>query len=1840
MSFTDRFLVVKVKWSGKIERILGFRPYMFATVHPKSGAITNEWSYDAITSVDISFEDKSEFTINMFGLKKKVSLKLRHRYRSEVLQALFRARAAFAIERRLKNAHILAKLTSFDGHVETFELHPDHDHTADDQPTVHCSLVDCVLQVGVDAVYQLGGTSGRFPYFDLTKLQSVNVATDDPTMLVLRSAGLSHLFHVASPNDVARAIMEAGLAVDVIVPVVRDKSAAALQSQHVHFTSLDADSVLVSYDVQFPDESSEEDQVVDMGSLVLTDTYLVERDHFRLTMFVQPLTSLYEIVRLEDTTDEFTVEFGNELRRTYYSLHRDAIIAHILDACASRGTLVRLHKMRTPAGRRVFLRRMLMTTASSTIPADMVWFQATWLHRLVGGGGDKHDTDSHGTTKTPSILSQLRQKKKPQQQSVDAMSHVEMVLDFNANVPLGGLSTKLKDNVAQATSLLLGEVPHMVLLRQSPKSNMDTVASYLQCLYRLVANPFSAKQALEHLARSEYMDAMAEILKRDDFSSIQSLFCFMSRLLRGPNGLRTRKTNAIVLGQLCQVLEALLTTADDGPTVDPLFNILVSHVSTHYAMLVRMLFQFAPPATVEAVVCILNHMVHTTVLSFANTHDTTVHQWNTSSTRVSSASRVFAMHPPERMIKQYHSFLMAHPHPGKDLRRQPHAAALRLRYRYRGRFLQQWMHLLQGDFDVAIECLGLDAVKYEGSKMSQKHGQVKSAIYVVPSGLVVTTFGGKMSLYDFGQLDDSVIGFTAEDPCGLIMSIHHRHRVVFSYERGEIFDRMQALAGQVGIQLDMGGLYQNHEIRTKKPTVGELGLTLMASFTLDRVDHGSSGSGPVKKRKRLALSSAGVVETDDSDVTNASLWAFDQVVHITRLQDHELRFELVVATGKSLWYDSMERDVVIATLLDACQHAQKQSDAVAHAGTGIGMFIMPTPLFMPLLPRCVLQTPAELDLLEILLAVHTTDDETARFWAITLAHALSEDTTGSPAGKAAEAANKKRIFMNSRLVAHLVAAVDASAQRPLSLLASATLFDSVLCTSRDSTHHGHFHDLVVAFGKIFPRLLGILHNHHPNRPPVVVVVGTFEACVLILKTVVEHSDVATRTAICDMALNSGLTLRHFYKAIYGHTQAQRFVHQFIVSIWTTGHGTSFAWLARVLPRGFLRILSHPSTKKMMMDGFGDGFSTHAAAAVDTSRGSLYSRQSMQFDDDEVEGVDEDAADDQTSRRLFRRLERYPAELDVHQNHRNYPSESCRDMHFLCHLLLHTFALPDLIWNPTTSKELKYALEEALLDHEDLITPQYMTSMGFAWNHWSFRVVYASLAKEIQVGSYYLRILMDNVHDGIVLVARAPDRGRKSSSFAHLELVCRSNLAGMVTHSIVDIAADPRRFFDQCFQRWLQELPFSSNQASMNPAIPQGGAGGGDDMDSASVVSQHDNAEIWCLQLMVATYKAYGIGSVEVLSLEKVAYVVRMLRGETRAPVIEELLSWLSTVASDTATALSLLTKPNMELFLDMSTLVHEHTPLQATMSAAATKRLRSMKSLKQLQQLELDQHNHQSFSYFNLFHKQDDLDDGETNIDTIDDTFQGEVYWYVLSVCRPLSSPRTPRYIMTDHDLHSISGPHPESILLAICTSKGADWSRILLSMYNERLPDEREWRPLLRVPRIRWRLFVQSPFHVNVCIYTISLVRSLVEAEIDRTSTGLQLLPVPAAANLYRCGAIWFMFASASRVSFYEHAVVLGLTHRRQVITHPTSTSAIDQTSALTGLLPEALVRMLDMDGARSFTDVFTFRKWDHRVLWTPAMRDHLYDMLQEHLAPFVCRLHQDSTAVYVTTSRRIDSN
>ena len=67
------------------------------------------------------------------------------------------------------------------------------------------------------------------------------------------------------------------------------------------------------------------------------------------------------------------------------------------------------------------------------------------------------------------------------------------------------------------------------------------------------------------------------------------------------------------------------------------------------------------------------------------------------------------------------------------------------------------------------------------------------------------------------------------------------------------------------------------------------------------------------------------------------------------------------------------------------------------------------------------------------------------------------------------------------------------------------------------------------------------------------------------------------------------------------------------------------------------------------------------------------------------------------------------------------------------------AKPDLIWNFKTRQELKDALEneiQAFLQDRELCGGTLIS-----WNHTEFQVVYPSLADEIKIGDYFLRLLL-------------------------------------------------------------------------------------------------------------------------------------------------------------------------------------------------------------------------------------------------------------------------------------------------------------------------------------------------------------------------------------------------------------------------------------------------------------------------------------------------------------------
>ncbi|EJW74406.1 hypothetical protein WUBG_14684 [Wuchereria bancrofti] len=65
---------------------------------------------------------------------------------------------------------------------------------------------------------------------------------------------------------------------------------------------------------------------------------------------------------------------------------------------------------------------------------------------------------------------------------------------------------------------------------------------------------------------------------------------------------------------------------------------------------------------------------------------------------------------------------------------------------------------------------------------------------------------------------------------------------------------------------------------------------------------------------------------------------------------------------------------------------------------------------------------------------------------------------------------------------------------------------------------------------------------------------------------------------------------------------------------------------------------------------------------------------------------------------------------------------------------------DLIWNETTREEFRRSIEDEMriLEQEKELVS---TNVPISWNHTEFQVRYPSLADEVKIGDYYLRILL-------------------------------------------------------------------------------------------------------------------------------------------------------------------------------------------------------------------------------------------------------------------------------------------------------------------------------------------------------------------------------------------------------------------------------------------------------------------------------------------------------------------
>jgi DnaJ family protein C protein 13 len=120
------------------------------------------------------------------------------------------------------------------------------------------------------------------------------------------------------------------------------------------------------------------------------------------------------------------------------------------------------------------------------------------------------------------------------------------------------------------------------------------------------------------------------------------------------------------------------------------------------------------------------------------------------------------------------------------------------------------------------------------------------------------------------------------------------------------------------------------------------------------------------------------------------------------------------------------------------------------------------------------------------------------------------------------------------------------------------------------------------------------------------------------------------------------------------------------------------------------------------------------------------------------------------------------------------------------LLYHKFAkdhaAPDLIWNYPVREELREALtnETKLLDGDrDHVVGE------ICWNHSDFQVQYKSLSEEINIGGYYLRLLLEEDSFSASFVIRNP-KDFFGDLYHRFLLTGRADMRGMCLQAMTTV----------------------------------------------------------------------------------------------------------------------------------------------------------------------------------------------------------------------------------------------------------------------------------------------------------------------------------------------------------------------------------------------------------------------------------------------------------------------
>lgn len=256
---------------------------------------------------------------------------------------------------------------------------------------------------------------------------------------------------------------------------------------------------------------------------------------------------------------------------------------------------------------------------------------------------------------------------------------------------------------------------------------------------------------------------------------------------------------------------------------------------------------------------------------------------------------------------------------------------------------------------------------------------------------------------------------------------------------------------------------------------------------------------------------------------------------------------------------------------------------------------------------------------------------------------------------------------------------------------------------------------------------------------------------LVIKAIILEGDTNVSRRMQELSLAEGALMKHLHIGLYsqfkdGRTLGVQYLSRHLVALWSIGNGETRELFRRMFPLGLLNYLESIDKPPQSMISM-------------PSRDNLQlANQTAQTDNTFTNTINSIKDIHPSVRIMERQLEQTimhwreqigMPKRDDKMNARPVVLRKCRqrvkvednwDMFY--YQFYQDHCKPDLIWNLKTREELKTVIENELrqfMTDRELAAKQTLIS----WNYYEFEVSYKSLADEIKIGDYFLRLLLED-----------------------------------------------------------------------------------------------------------------------------------------------------------------------------------------------------------------------------------------------------------------------------------------------------------------------------------------------------------------------------------------------------------------------------------------------------------------------------------------------------------------